>query len=255
MKRFVSFLSLMLVAVVYAAAQQVVKGTVTDKDGNPIPGVKVEAVGGTESTLTELDGTFVLETRMPAKKVKVHYVGMQPKEQKVEPDMVIRMSKSNWWNEKPDKYRWFLGVQVGIPTVNDIKPAFGLMIGRVKQIGWYVKGVFNPVPEVEGTIRNGYSINSYWLTGNLKQSYWNVTGGVIARLWSPVHVYAGAGYSERTVAWETFGGGYMELEPDTYNGVAVECGLMLKIKKVLVNMGTVYNNRYFVGNFGIGYCF
>ena len=245
----------MLVAVVYAAAQQVVKGTVTDKDGNPIPGVKVEAVGGTESTLTELDGTFVLETRMPAKKLKVHYVGMQSKEQRVEPDMVIRMSKSNWWNEKPDKYRWFLGVQVGVPTVNDIKPAFGLMLGKVKQIGWYVKGMYSQKPDSEGVIPNGYDSSAYWITGNLKQSYWSVTGGVIGRLWSPVHVYAGAGYVQRTVAWETFGGEYMEYEPDSYDGLALECGLMLKIKKVFVNIGTVYNSENFVGNFGIGYCF
>ncbi len=59
----------------HLSAQNTVSGTVTDKKGNPIPGAKVEIKGGTESTITELDGTFTLETKIPAQKVKVYYCG------------------------------------------------------------------------------------------------------------------------------------------------------------------------------------
>ena len=118
----------------YLSAQNTVSGTVTDKKGNPIPGAKVEIKGGTESTITELDGTFTLETKIPAQKVKVYYVGMQSKEQKVKPNMLIKMSDSNWWREKPDKYQWLIGAQTALPDCEDIKPSFGLMLGRVKRL-------------------------------------------------------------------------------------------------------------------------
>ena len=82
----------------------------------------------------------------------------------------------------------------------------------------------------------------------------------IARLWSPVHVYIGAGYSNRKVAWETFDGSYVKYEPDCYYGAVIECGLMLKVKKFFINGGVMLNNdsnnfKDRVGNFGIGMYF
>jgi len=245
----------------YLSAQNTVSGTVTDKKGNPVPGAKVEIKGGTESTITELDGTFTLETKTPAKKVKVYYVGMQSKEQKVTPGMLIKMSDSSWWREKPDKYRWLVGVQTAIPNDDYNYPSFGLMLGRVKNIGWYVKGVYSKVPKTDGSIGNTEEeIYSHWLTGKMEQSYWNASAGVIVRLWSPIHVYVGTGYSNRKVAWEEFDGNCVRYEPDCYDGVIIECGMMLKIKKFFVNGGVILNNNsnYFkdrVGNFGIGMYF
>ena len=86
MKKLLLLGFFLLLCSLYLSAQNTVSGTVTDKKGNPIPGAKVEIKGGTESTITELDGTFTLETKIPAQKVKVYYVGMQSKEQKVKPD-------------------------------------------------------------------------------------------------------------------------------------------------------------------------
>ena len=242
----------------HLSAQNVVTGTVTDRKGNPVPGAKVEVKDGTESTITNLDGTFTLETEEPVKKVKVYYVGLQPKEQKVKPDMLIRMSSTNWWRERPDKYRWFLSVQAAFPDCEDITPSFGLMVGGVKHIGWYVKGVYSKVPKTQGTIISSGGSNDYWYTGKIKQSYWNVTAGVIARLWCPIYVYAGAGYSDRKVAWETHTGTYMEYEPNSYYDLVIDFGLMLKIKKIFVNAGMMLNNYDLsdaAGCFGIGYCF
>lgn len=261
MKNRVLIMAALLLGSLHLLAQNKVTGTVTDKDGNPIPGAKVEVKGGTESTITELDGTFVLETKSPVKKVKVYYVGMQSKEQKVKPDMLIKMSDSSWWREKPDKYRWFLGVQGAFPDCEDhIKPSFGLMVGQVKNFGWYVKGVYNKTLSSDETFDVPSSADNYWLTGNIDKSYWNVTGGAMYRLWSPIHLYVGAGYSKRTIAWELFDGNYFEYSPDCYYGVVIEFGFMLKIKKVFVNMGMMLNNdsnnfKDGVGNFGIGYFF
>lgn len=261
MKERLLIITTLLLGSFHLLAQNRITGTVIDKDGNPIPGAKVEVKGGTESTITELDGTFVLETQSPVKKVKVYYVGMQSKEQKVKPDMIIKMSKSGWWREKPDKYRWFLGVQAAFPDCEDqIKPSWGLMVGRVKNFGWYVKGVYNKTPSSEESYDPLTSVNHYWLTGNMDQSYWNATGGVMCRLRCPIYLYVGAGYSKRTVTWETFDGSNLEYSPDCYYGAVIECGLMLKIRKLFLNMGVMLNNdsNHFkdrVGNFGIGYCF
>lgn len=259
MKKLLLLGFFLLLGSLYLSAQNTVSGTVTDKKGNPIPGAKVEIKGGTESTITELDGTFTLETKIPAQKVKVYYVGMQSKEQKVKPNMLIKMSDSNWWREKPDKYQWLIGAQTALPDCEDIKPSFSLMLGRVKKIGWYVKGVYSKVPDTDGSME-AEDYYAHWLTGKIKQSYWNATAGFIARLWSPVHVYVGAGYSNRKVAWETFDGSYVKYEPDCYYGAVIECGLMLKVKKFFINGGVMLNNdsnnfKDRVGNFGIGMYF
>ena len=259
MKKLLFSLALLLSAF-QLTAQNVVKGTVTDKDGNPIPGVKVEIKGGTESTITELDGTFVLETANPAKKVTVHYAGMQSKDQKIKPDMVIKMHNTNWWNAHPDKYRWFVGAQVAIPEKSDVKPAFGIMAGRVKNYGWYIKGVYSKLPSTTGVHSESSVQDYYWTTGKVNHGMWYVTGGVIARLWSPIHVYAGAGYMERKVSWELLNGENYEYCPDSYSGVVFDLGLMLKVNKLFVNAGvsTETSSDYspsFIGNFGIGMFF
>lgn len=261
MKKIFLFHFFLLAGIISLSAQNTVSGTVTDKKGNPIPGAKVEIKGGTESTITELDGTFTLETKIPAQKVKVYYVGMQAKEQKVKPDMLIKMSDSSWWREKPDKYRWLVGVQIAVPDDADFKPSFGLMLGRVKDIGWYVKGVYSKKQSTSGSMGEG---DHYWTNGESKSGYLSATGGIIVRLWSPIHLYAGAGYFDREVAWQLANGEYYKYSPDTYSGVAADFGVMLKIKRFFINAGATYgfpldggydSQKRVVGNFGIGMYF
>ena len=43
-----------------AAQQQLVKGTIVDVNGNPIPGASVMVPGSTTGTVTQVDGTFSL---------------------------------------------------------------------------------------------------------------------------------------------------------------------------------------------------
>lgn len=261
MKKLLLLGFFLLPSSLYLSAQNTVSGTVTDKKGNPIPGAKVEIKGGTESTITELDGTFTLETKTPVKKVKVYYVGMQSKEQKVKPDMLIKMSDSSWWREKPDKYRWLVGVQMAVPDNDEFKPSFGLMLGRVKNIGWYVKGVYSKKQSTAGSMDEEAH---YWTTGENKSSYLSATGGVIVRLWSPIHLYAGAGYFDREAAWQLANGEYYKYSPDTYSGVAADLGVMLKIKRFFINAGITWgfpldggydSAKKGVSNFGIGMYF
>lgn len=260
MKKLFLLIGLCLAGTAWLSAQNIVSGTVTDKKGNPIPGVKVEILGGTESTITELDGTFRLETGSPARKVKAYYAGMQPKAQKVKPDMLIKMSETSWWNEKPDKYRWFLGAQVAFPNSEQMEiMSYGLMLGRVKNIGWYVRGLWRPQKSTVGVYSENDEIITRWTTGKYEQDYWGATGGFIVRLGCPIHFYVGLGYSKCKVVWETANGDYLEYEPNSYDGLAIDCGFMLKMRRVFINLGTVLNNgdsyQDRVGNFGIGLYF
>ncbi len=258
MKKLFSIFALLLAGTTMLNAQNVVNGTVVDKDGNPIPGVKVEVVGGTESVLTELDGTFRLETAVPAKKVKVMYAGMQSKQQKIKPGMVVKMRNSSWWNNEPEEYEWFAGVQMYYPSIGDFKfdPSFGVTFGRLKNIGWYVKGVYNKQD------------NDYWY-----DKYISVTAGFIGHLWSPIYYYVGAGYSYRD-EWgvREYYSSYNGYRYDKYYGTcyddfALDLGFMVRFNRAFVNLGLTLNdlpiqdpgawldNCEPVFNFGVGVFF
>lgn len=261
MKKILLLICFLLAGLASLSAQQIVRGTVTDKDGNPIPGARVEIVGSPEAVITELDGTFRLETRHPANKVKVYYAGMQTKVQTVGPDMVVKLSKTNWWNKKPHRYGWLVGVQGAFPENGASHPSFGLMLGRVKELGWYVKGVAGPGKATDCDYasyhENGNLVN-YWTTGKDKRSFYAVTAGIVARLKCPLHLYAGVGYANRKVAWELADGTYAKHTGYSYSGVAIDYGLMLKMGKFTVNGGTIMSladGCEFVGNVGVGICF
>lgn len=261
MKKILSFLCLLLAGVTSLSAQRVVSGTVTDHDGNPIPGAKVEIVGGTESAITELDGTFRIETQETAKKVRVLYAGMQTKTQTIEPGMVIKLSKTNWWNAKPEKYNWLISVQGAFPENGVKNPSFGLMLGYVKTFGCYVKGVYSTGKSTDEdyvTYPDNSDLVSYWTTGKDKRSFYAATAGVLVRLECPIHLYAGVGYANRKVAWELADGTYAKNTEYSYSGVTLDYGLMLRIGKFSVNGGvlmSVADGCEFIGNVGIGVCF
>lgn len=244
----------LLTASLIASAQQVVSGTVVDKDGNPIPGAKVEIVGNTETCITELDGTYNIETTDRAKRVRVKYAGMQTTVKRIKPDMVVQLSQTNWWNAKPDKYRWFVSLQGAFPESGASNPSFGLMAGCVKHIGFYVKGVYKSEKSVDETY-DSWSSDYILTTGEKANSFSAATGGFIVRLGCPIHLYGGAGYAERQVAWKKVSGSY--IRESSYCSVVAEAGLMMKLGHIVLNGGGMYvlDGDHIVGSFGIGYSF
>lgn len=249
-------LCLMLASFSYLAAQNVVKGTVVDTDGNPIPGVKVEIVGSAESVLTELDGTFELQSETPVRKIRVVYSGMQTKVASVKPDMVIKMSKTNWWNRTPEKYSWIVSPQVVFPESSTSNPAFGLMVARVKELGFYAKFVYSPSESTDGDYEAKDGIYP-WTTGKDKRSYMAGTVGVMYRLKCPVHLYAGVGYVDRKVAWQISDGTYRKNTEYSYSGLVLDYGLMLRCGRFTLNGGTLmdFKELDFTANIGIGFSF
>ena len=264
MKKVVMLLCLMLTSFSYLAAQNVVSGTVTDNEGNPIPGVKVEIVGTTLSVLTELDGTFTIQTEQPAKKVRVVYSGMQSKVVKITPDMVIKMSKSTWWNRVPDKYSWIVSPQVVFPETGTSNPTFGLMVARVKELGFYAKFLFSPPQKTdidyESLITDYESVIDIdlWTTGKDKRSYMAGTVGMMYRLKSTVHAYAGVGYVDRKVAWQLADESWHKKKEYSYSGAVLDYGLLLRCGHFTINGGAMMglsDGCNFAANVGIGFSF
>ena len=93
-RRFLLFLTVMLVNVVAAFGQTKISGTVIfQDDGEPVIGATVLVDGGKTGTVTDIDGKFTLE--VPAgKKIQVSYVGMETQTLVAKPGMKIAL-KSN----------------------------------------------------------------------------------------------------------------------------------------------------------------
>ncbi|MCD8388173.1 MAG: carboxypeptidase-like regulatory domain-containing protein [Bacteroidales bacterium] len=251
-----------------AQQQRTVSGIVTDTKGVPIPGAKVELVGCNESVLTELDGTFLINTECPAKKVLVQYGGMQKKSASIKPDMKVKLHKSGWWSDKPERYRWFASAQVAFPYKGFKQPAFGLMVGVVKDWGVYARGFYKSVHSVSDN-------DTYWYTGDKAHEFASVSGGIIKRLWCPIHVYVGAGFLWNQDLYKGSDGEWHDCYYDEdfyykYSNVLVEGGLMLTYKMLTVNAGVMWGpaevddsdiyyqrdpKRPFAVNIGIGISF
>ena len=77
------FVSLFLVLSLPAMAQNSVKGTVTDEDGNPVIAATVVEIGNLKNgTTTDLNGHFVLSVK-PQATLEVSYIGMETQKVKV----------------------------------------------------------------------------------------------------------------------------------------------------------------------------
>ena len=55
-----------------------VKGRVTDKQNEPLPGVSILIKGSTQGVATDMDGHFILSDLAPNAILEVSYVGMKP---------------------------------------------------------------------------------------------------------------------------------------------------------------------------------
>ena len=60
--------------------QKQITGTVTDKDGAPLPGVNVVVIGTTQGTITDVDGKYSIEVPQGARSLTFSFVGMVPQE-------------------------------------------------------------------------------------------------------------------------------------------------------------------------------
>lgn len=218
MKKFV-FLVLVFLASFTASAQNLCKGTVIDKDGNPVAQAKVEVVGTEISCLTDLDGVFRIEMPTNLNMLKVEYLGMSPKTVKATSNMTIIMHKAKrFGGSLYDEPQVIFGLQGMTSMSKGITPAMGYTIGQVKEIGWYAKGIWGLASE---------SVD-------------------IATIGSMVHL------GTRSPIYLYLGGGVM-LGKDALCPT-IDAGLMFRMKKAFINVGAINGKKSLNMNIGIG-CF
>lgn len=240
MKRIFFVIALCLMGVLSGYAQEVVTGTVVDSKNNPIPGARVELEGRSEYCMTDIDGTFRIESPVTVQKVKVSYVGLKTVTKKITPDMVVKLGRG--WRDAPENYQWFAGAMIGSAVIGDEYECvgdlgFGFKGGRVKKIGWYVSTFMNP-----------------GLFGGEDKMFSAVAGGIF-RLWCPLHFYIGFGYgytsypshADYIPSWDE--GAYPGMIGSEYfddihrsggGHGALDLGWMFRVKRIGIDLGTTF---------------
>lgn len=251
-KFFLMFLIIGTSVSSFAQATKEYKGAVIDKNGNPLPGAKVEATGGAESTVTDADGTFTLEASQWLKSITVTYPGMAKKQKKIKgysSNLVVEMGSRQ-------SSQWFANV-VGAYYMKEYEcAAFGVMGGKKGYWGWYGKLMVDA----------GHPESNYPGADNPGIGF-TVSGGVIKSLSKNAYVYLGAGFNKGYMeegGYSTSVYGYYGEYEERY-GAIVDLGFMYSIGKININAGVsirdcfgddLFDDGFAPGfQFGIGYSF
>lgn len=200
------------------APKDTVTGTVIGRHKEPIPGAKVEIVGQPYSVFTDIDGHFNIKCDQGARKVLVSYPKARNVKKNISRDMTVQIGKS--WRQAPENYQWFFGAGIGAGyTYNEIgqfiafqdnpvtgyeedfwSPTLSVMIGRVKTLGWYVKGFLNFPTEGQNCWLydrsfNGYYYDNFYMgTSGIKAMTSGAILGGMVRLGCPLHLCVGVGF-------------------------------------------------------------
>ena len=89
--RFLTSLFIAMLCVMTVSAQNVIKGTVSDSNGDPLPGASVQVKGSTTGTITNLEGLFSIEAKNKDVLV-VSFIGMRTEEIKVNGQSSIKVT-------------------------------------------------------------------------------------------------------------------------------------------------------------------
>lgn len=137
--------------------------------------------------------------------------------------------------------------------------SFGLTVGSVKKLGWYASLGSNFKFEkaeyecdYEGNISGLSSEYSY--SGQKSTSRLGAMAGMVFRIYDPLYAYAGGGYGFRNVFWQLENGSWAKCTDDSYQGIAIDAGLMLHFNGFGFSLGVqTIGVKYLEAKIGIGY--
>ena len=140
-----------------------------------------------------------------------------------------------------------------------LQASFGLTVGSVKKLGWYASLGSNFKFEkadyecdYEGNISGLSSEYSY--SGQKSTSRLGVTAGMAFRIYDPLYAYVGGGYGFRNVFWQLENGSWARCTDDSYQGIAIDAGLMLHFNGFGFSLGVqTIGVKYMEAKIGIGY--
>ncbi len=257
MKKILFIFVLLSLGISSSFAQNILNGTVVDKEGNPVPGVKVKPQGRKQFVISNLDGTFHIDSKKPVRKIKLTYPGFKEDKYKVHSNMVVKMKKSNWWNEKPER-QFFIGPQMGhmVIGVDDQAdrycPAAGFMLGWGGKVKIYTKFLTNMYYPANADFKFSPLENSYNDRTSYHYAYTNMSYGFMIHLKCPIYFYGGIltqgerrfytvkdkiFYEPDTYPWMEYEPSWFEYTFDLGWRIGGECGLMMTFRHFFVNVG------------------
>lgn len=141
--------------------------------------------------------------------------------------------------------------------------SFGAMVGVVAKHGAYLRfrsdfGSVSADLECDdtGALTSGGSGTPYYKEGSSKKARLSVTGGYLCRIAKPLYGYIGAGYGQRSYAWETIDGEWVKNTDHSASGIAAEIGAIGNFKNFALSVGAqTINFKYMELSVGIGYFF
>lgn len=140
--------------------------------------------------------------------------------------------------------------------------SFGAMVGIVARHGAYLRirsdfGSISADLECDDTgSLAGVGEAPYYVQGSTKKARMSVTGGYLRRISKPLYLYAGAGYGNRVLAWETIQGEWVKNTDHSTIGVAAELGLVGRWGSMAFSLGCqTIQGQYVELGLGIGFFF
>lgn len=139
-----------------ASVANVVQGTVTDNNGNPLPGVRVQVKGSMLGVATDKDGNFAIPLPESKNVLTFRYIGFETKEQKV--DSTANLLAINL---QPDEKQLSEVVVTGYskhaatPVIEKPKPTIGRRAYKL-----YLKNEQRPLTTTaKGSVIVGFSVS------------------------------------------------------------------------------------------------
>lgn len=207
-----------------------------------------------------INKTFTLEEKSIMSINERMFVTKEEKVEQKEEVQEVKKETKEAETEKP-KYERYTFVTLNGAYSNYGDLTYGLTVGSVKKIGWFISGMTNfnftafstDLECDENLLVNG---NQPVYNGNEAFTGLSVIGGVIVRISKPLALRVGAGYGVRNTAYETIDGKWVKNTSISASGFDASVGAQLKFGMFVVSIdGVTTNFKCFEGKLGIGLSF
>lgn len=113
--------------------------------------------------------------------------------------------------------------------------SYSLILGYVNKWGGYVKAK-SSFGSRDGKAEKG-DVDDAFYNGNSNKGRFSVYAGVVSRIHPYIYLYAGVGYGNKWLQWETISNTHIEIQSATYSGIDPEIGILFKIKMFTIGGG------------------
>ena len=135
--------------------------------------------------------------------------------------------------------------------------SYSFMAGYMKKWGGYVK-IKSSFGSKDKNATKG-DVEDAFFNGNSKKGRFSVYAGTVGQLHPNICMYAGIGYGNKWLQWETVNSEQIEIASGTYSGIDSEIGVLFKIKMFTLGGGfnclIVQGHKNGEGNISVGVIF